>query len=262
MSNRKITDISRFASCFLSLEKSSLYVKGGRLVNPKEIGAFLKQLRNEKGITQEQLAEILGVSGRTISRWETGTNLPDLSILVQISEYYNVEIKEILNGKRKIKNMDDELKETLLKVADYNELVKQRAVRIGNISFCIMFLICAMTIIVQMLMTGNLSLIIGETVVLLAGGLIYIFFIVTSGAWNGSVVKSTPKKDFIISLICVGIFSIVFYLLLKKHTAESQAIGIAICFFIVLSAISYALLRGLSYLSQRKFDKLKDENTL
>ena len=231
-------------------------------MNPKEIGAFLKQLRNEKGITQEQLAEILGVSGRTVSRWETGTNLPDLGILVQISEYYNVEIKEILNGERKSKNMDNELKETLLKVADYNELEKQRAARSGNISFCIMFLICAMTIIVQMLMTDNLSLVIGETVVLLAGGLIYIFFIVTNGAWNGSLVKSTPKNDFFVSLICVGIFSIVFYLLLKKHMTEPQAIGIAICFFVVLSAISYALLRGLSYLSQRKSDKLKDENTV
>lgn len=87
-------------------------------MNPKEIGAFLKQLRNEKGVTQEQLGEILGVSGRSISRWETGTNLPDLSILVQISEYYNVEIKEILNGEKKSVNMDNELKETLLKVAD------------------------------------------------------------------------------------------------------------------------------------------------
>ncbi len=67
-------------------------------MNPKEIGAFLKQLRNEKEITQERLAEILGVSGRTVSRWETGTNLPDLSILVEISEFYDVEIKEILNG--------------------------------------------------------------------------------------------------------------------------------------------------------------------
>ena len=74
-------------------------------MNPKEIGAFLKQLRNEKGITQEQLAEILGVSGRTVSRWETGTNLPDLSILVQISEYYDVEIKEILNGERIKRNI-------------------------------------------------------------------------------------------------------------------------------------------------------------
>ncbi len=227
-------------------------------MNPKEIGAFLKQLRNEKGITQEELGEILGVSGRSVSRWETGTNLPDLSILVQISEYYNVEIKEILNAEKRSENMDNKLKETLLKVADYNELEKQRAARSGNISFCIMFLICAITIIVQMLMTGNLSLIIGETIVLLAGGLIYIFFIVTNGAWNGSLVKSTPKNDFIVSLICVGIFSIIFYLLLKKYTTEPQAGIIAVCFLIVLSAISYALLRGLSYLSRRKSDKIRD----
>jgi transcriptional regulator with XRE-family HTH domain len=108
-------------------------------MNPKEIGAFLKQLRNGKGITQEQLAEVLGVSGRTVSRWETGKNLPDLSILIQISEYYQVEMKEILNGERKSGDMDSELKETLLKVADYNELEKQRAAKAGSISFNIMF---------------------------------------------------------------------------------------------------------------------------
>ena len=45
---------SRFVSCSLVAEKGSLYVKGGKLVNPKEIGAFLKQLRKEKGITQDQ----------------------------------------------------------------------------------------------------------------------------------------------------------------------------------------------------------------
>jgi transcriptional regulator with XRE-family HTH domain len=91
-------------------------------MNPKTIGLFLRQLRNEKKLTQEQIAEVLGVSGRTVSRWETGINLPDLSILVQISEYYEVEIKEILNGERKSENMDKELKETLLNVADYTEM--------------------------------------------------------------------------------------------------------------------------------------------
>lgn len=75
-----------------------------------------------------------------------GNNLPDLSILVQISEYYDVEI---LNGERKSEDMDKELKETLLKVADYNELEKQRAARSGNISFGIMFLVCAAAIVVQ-----------------------------------------------------------------------------------------------------------------
>lgn len=43
-------------------------------MDQKKIGGFLKQLRKEKGITQENLAEVLGVSGRTVSRWETGVS--------------------------------------------------------------------------------------------------------------------------------------------------------------------------------------------
>ena len=82
----------------------------------KKIGCFLKELRKEKHLTQEQLAEILLVSGRTVSRWETGTNCPDLSVLIQIAEFYHVEIKEILDGERKKEKMDKELKETLTKV--------------------------------------------------------------------------------------------------------------------------------------------------
>ena len=105
--------------------------------------------------------------------------------------------------------------------------------------------------------SGNLSLVIGETVILIAGGLIYIFGVVKNGAWNGAMTKSSSKKDLIISLICVGIFSIIFFLILKKNAAIPQALGIAVCFFVVLSAISYFLLRGLAFLSQRKSDKLK-----
>ena len=59
-----------------------------------KIGNFLKKLRKEKGITQEQLAEILNVSGRTVSRWETGNNMPDISILVDIANYYDISIPE------------------------------------------------------------------------------------------------------------------------------------------------------------------------
>lgn len=70
-------------------------------MDTKKIGEFLKILRKEKGLTQEQLAEILYVSGRTVSRWETGNNMPELSVLIQMAEFYGIEIKEILNGERK-----------------------------------------------------------------------------------------------------------------------------------------------------------------
>ena len=88
-------------------------------MNQKKTGEFLKQLRKEKGITQEQLAERFYVSGRTVSRWETGSNLPDLSILVELADYYDVDIREIIDGERKSENMNNETKETLMKVAEY-----------------------------------------------------------------------------------------------------------------------------------------------
>lgn len=65
-----------------------------------KIGAFLKELRKEKKLTQEQLADIFNVSARTVSRWETGSNMPDISILVEIADYYQLDIREILNGER------------------------------------------------------------------------------------------------------------------------------------------------------------------
>lgn len=89
-------------------------------MNQKKIGDFLKQLRKDKGLTQEQLAEQFYVSSRTVSRWETGNNLPDLSILVELADFYEIDIREIINGERKSENMNNETKETLKQVAEYS----------------------------------------------------------------------------------------------------------------------------------------------
>ena len=102
----------------------------------KKTGQFLKYLRKEKGITQEQFAEIIGVSGRTVSRWETGSNMPDLDILIQIADYYEVEIREILDGERKGEKMNKEMEETVLKVADYSNTERQRLAKRMCILFC------------------------------------------------------------------------------------------------------------------------------
>ena len=82
-------------------------------MDQQKIGTFLKELRKEKNITQEQLAEKMCVSRRTVSRWETGYNMPDLDILIDIAEYYDVDLREILDGERKDEQMDKEMKETV-----------------------------------------------------------------------------------------------------------------------------------------------------
>lgn len=101
----------------------------------KKIGQFLKRLRKEKEITQEQFAEVMGVSSRTVSRWETGANMPDLDLLIQIADYYEVEIREILDGERKSEQMNKEMEDTVLKVADYSNHEKKRMARRMSILF-------------------------------------------------------------------------------------------------------------------------------
>ena len=88
-------------------------------MNQKKIGSFLKELRKEMGITQEEFAEKLDVSSRTISRWETGANMPDISLLVNIAEIFNVSIPEIINGERKSEIMEKEVKKVAEAMSNY-----------------------------------------------------------------------------------------------------------------------------------------------
>lgn len=88
-------------------------------MNQQKIGEFLKCLRKSKGMTQEQLAEHFCVSTRTISRWETGSNMPDVETLIALADFYDVAVREIMDGERKSENMDNEERDTLKKVAEY-----------------------------------------------------------------------------------------------------------------------------------------------
>ena len=98
-------------------------------MDQSKIGAFLKELRKEKGITQEQMADELGVSGRTISRWETGSNMPDISLLVEIAEFFDVSIPEIIKGERKSESMREEVKEVVETMSDYATVEKTRLIK-------------------------------------------------------------------------------------------------------------------------------------
>ena len=93
-------------------------------MDQKKFGSFLRELRKEKQLTQEQLAERFGVTSRSVSRWETGSNMPDLSILVELADFYDVDIRDIIDGERKGEDMNKEEKERLQLVADYAETEK------------------------------------------------------------------------------------------------------------------------------------------
>ena len=65
-----------------------------------KIGKFISTLRKEQNLTQAELAAKLGVTDRAISKWENGRGLPDLSLVVPLSEALNISINELLSGER------------------------------------------------------------------------------------------------------------------------------------------------------------------
>ena len=70
-----------------------------------KIGKFILNCRKEKGLTQEQLAEKIGVTSKSISRWENGNTMPDYSLLKDLCSELNISVNELLSGE-KIKEND------------------------------------------------------------------------------------------------------------------------------------------------------------
>lgn len=63
-----------------------------------KIGNFLHGLRKEKGLTQQELADLYNISSKTVSKWECGDSIPNTQTLIKLSKLYNITIDEILNG--------------------------------------------------------------------------------------------------------------------------------------------------------------------
>jgi len=86
-----------------------------------KIGKFISLNRKNKGLTQEQLAEKLGVTNKTISRWETGKYMPDLSLLKPLSEELGVTLNELLSGEKIEKEkIDENTEKNIINTIDYS----------------------------------------------------------------------------------------------------------------------------------------------
>ena len=101
----------------------------------KRIGSFIAVLRKEQGLTQEQLAEKLGVSNRSVSRWENGNTLPDLSLMQSICEITGVTLAELLSGARQ--DPSDQGKDGILTVLALWEREKLAKIKMLNFWFAL-----------------------------------------------------------------------------------------------------------------------------
>ena len=102
-------------------------------MNQKAIGLFITQKRKEKNLTQQQLAEKLGVSNKTISKWETGKCMPDYTVVKSLCEELGITVAELMDGEvseeKSVRTYDEEQIMNLLKRTQ--DLEKQKNLLYG-----------------------------------------------------------------------------------------------------------------------------------
>lgn len=100
-----------------------------------KMGSFLEELRKGQGLTQAELGEKLGVTNKTVSRWETGTYMPPVEMLEELSCLYGLTINEILSGRKLTaeeykdtaeSNIKDTLKASTFEVKEKQEFFKKK----------------------------------------------------------------------------------------------------------------------------------------
>ena len=90
-------------------------------MNQEKIGKFILELRKEKNMTQQELADKIGVTDRAISKWENGRGLPDLSLMKPLCDVLEISINELISGEKlDKKEYQDRFEENVLNTINYS----------------------------------------------------------------------------------------------------------------------------------------------
>ena len=116
-------------------------------MNNEKTGALIARIRKEKELTQKQLADMIGVSNATISKWETGKGFPDISLLEPLSEALNVSVSEILLGERRENTENEDI--LLGRLVDLS--VKEQNRKIRNQNWIIAITVALLYLIISLL---------------------------------------------------------------------------------------------------------------
>lgn len=117
-----------------------------------KIGKFIKFLRKEKGLTQTELADKLSLSDKTISKWETGNGLPDVSLMIPLCDILGVSVNELLSGER----LDEEsyknkAEENIINIMKDKKTERKKFILINALALTFCFLCCGIFMLAGLL---------------------------------------------------------------------------------------------------------------
>ena len=140
-------------------------------MNQEKIGKFIAQCRKEKNMTQQDLSEKLGVSSKTVSNWENGRNMPDLSLFKPLCEELDINLNDFLSGEKvKKTEYQKKLEENIIKTINFsNNKLKNKNNFIGLmlITFGVLISITAIAIFPSESSWGSLYSVFGAIISLI-----------------------------------------------------------------------------------------------
>jgi transcriptional regulator with XRE-family HTH domain len=220
------------------------------MIDQKKTGLFISDIRKEKGLTQKQLAEEIGVSDKAISRWETGRGMPDTSIMPDLCKVLDISINELLSGQR-LSSMDynGKAEENMVELIKTNEAVKRQGRKaifgtiVGIILLCLfIYLITIISggvgMIIYFIDLPSLVALLGiQLIILGASGHFADFFrsfklLFCSKRYSDEeLMQLSEKSDYALSFgikamllasICVGLIGFVVFM---QHLSDPATIG-------------------------------------
>lgn len=107
-------------------------------MNQITTGRFITQKRKEKNLTQEQLAEKIGVSNKTISKWETGKCMPDYCVVEELCRELDITLAELINGEAAVKSIPAYDNQNVLEMLEKMQKLRSRKILLIGCVFIIM----------------------------------------------------------------------------------------------------------------------------
>ena len=125
-------------------------------MDTQKIGKFLKELRKQNNMTQEQLGDRIGVTNKTVSRWETGNYMPPIESLRLLSDIYQISINEILAGERLSEENYKEAAEE--NIGSVLEKMDKKEKKFENTMISVMIITFVLTILIMFLLPDSKNL--------------------------------------------------------------------------------------------------------
>lgn len=157
------------------------------MLNQEKTGKFMAEMRRQQNLTQRQLAEQVGVSDKTVSKWENGRSMPDNAILLDVCLILNISVNELLSGERfPEEHYVNKAEENMIELVKESEYHKKKGnwTILGTIFSFIMLVVACSAVILSTAGMEYLSWYIDLPSIIIPIGITFFVLIASESLWD------------------------------------------------------------------------------